>query len=80
MGVKQDQENRYLQLSLMQNQRDLAMLPPEAAQRLVDANYTLCKYRHLRLDFRLNTLSRMFNKCFRIIFQHGNQKVRQMSC
>lgn len=44
--LKDDQESRYIQqMSILQDHKDLAAkLPPEAAARLVDANYTLCKY------------------------------------
>lgn len=36
---------RYQQYSIMQQHRDEASrLPPEAAARLVDASYTLCKF------------------------------------
>lgn len=51
MGYRKDktlvdeQELRRLQeLSIMQQHMDVASkLPPEAAARLVDANYTLCE-------------------------------------
>lgn len=44
--LQDDQEIRHIQqMSLMQQHRDLASkLPAEAAARLVDASYTLCKY------------------------------------
>lgn len=36
---------RFQQMSIMQQHRDAASkLPPEAAARLVDASYTLCKF------------------------------------
>lgn len=42
--VDEQDLRRFQQLSIMQQHRDLAAkLPPEAAARLVDASYTLCK-------------------------------------
>lgn len=54
--LKDDQESRYIQqMSIFQDHKDLAAkLPPEAAARLVDANYTLCKYYFSRSVVQLN--------------------------
>lgn len=43
--VDEKEFRRLQELSILQQHKDIAAkLPPEAAARLVDANYTLCKY------------------------------------
>lgn len=44
--VDEKELRRLQEFSILQQHKDIAAkLPPEAAARLVDANYTLCKYR-----------------------------------
>lgn len=43
--VDEQQLRRLQQMSIMQQHiKEAAKLPPEAAAKLVDATYTLCKY------------------------------------
>lgn len=71
--VDEQELRRFQQLSIMQQHRDEASkLPPEAAARLVDASYTLCKLN--------NTIDLLEVLIFSNLLQHAMFKVLPKCC